>query len=563
MNLKSFSSRWLWLAAGIVAIISLTGLNVYSLYQLRSRSIESIQKSKILQVAEFAERTRQRFFYPFEGPGTLNIKKMEQTLKRTGRFTDYMIELVYRASKDSIYEDFFYVSASSSACYDNQPILVFNEQQKRFVSTRNYDAVVCDAVGMARTRMRALIDGYQFNNKVLFDTHRSMTIALVNLSTQSVVGYLVMPINQSFLINEYLQPQLVKHFGGEKETGITVWLRYWTKQKVLANSDPRMEYDPDLVQYVHQFPDFFDDWRLYVSMDEALLAASNSNSFLLNIIVLAIGFIFLIGALIFMFITAQRERDLAKRQSSFLANVTHELKTPLAVMQAAGENLSDGRIGDKNRLQKYGSHIYSEALRLRQMIEKLLDVAKADAGQSFVKPSPCSVDVLTKNYIEEHWQYIKDCNFYLEVNIQEEMPQALIDEHNFYTILNNLINNAIKYSPKEKFLKINLSSTEKNIILEIEDRGIGMDSKTLNHAFEKFYRAEDSLTAQTKGHGLGLPIVKNLVELNNSTIEVESEKGQGSVFTIRFPIITNTNTKKVKKHEHPIANEATAGNGKG
>ncbi len=538
MNLKSFSLRWLWLAAGIVAIIVLTAFNVYLLNQLQNNSTESIRQSKILQVAEFADRTRHRFFHPFHGFGSLNMKKIEQIFQQTGHFTDKMIKVVEQASADSIFKSIYYIPAASNACYENSSILKYESGQNAFTSTRDYGAVICDGLGMARTRMKALIEGYQFNNKVLFDTHRSMTIALVNLNSQSVVGFLVMPINITFLVEQYLQPQLVKAFGGADNNGISVWLRYWTKQKVLARSDTNIAYNADLIQYIHQFPDFFDDWRLYVAMNESLLQQSKSSSLLLNVVVLSVAFALLVGAFVFMFITAQRERNLAERQSSFLANVTHELKTPLAVMQAAGENLSDGRIKNKQRLQKYGTHIYSEALRLHQMIEKLLDVAKADAGKSFIKPEPRSISSLLIKFIDEHRQYIEGEGFTLDVSIQDKVPQALVDEHSFYTVLNNLVNNAIKYSFGKKFLGIYLTYSEKNIILEIEDHGVGMEPNSLDHIFEKFYRVEDTLTAQTEGYGLGLSIVKNLIELNKGTIDVQSERGSGTIFTITLPAIT-------------------------
>lgn len=537
MNLKYFSSRWLWLTAGIIAILGLTGLNIYSLNRLRTRSIETIQKSKKLQVAEFAHRARHRFIHPFHGLSTVDMSKLNKTFQQTGNLTQELIRIIDDASKDSIFKDIYYLPASSYACYRHKPILIFQENAKQFVTTKNYGDIVCDGVGMARVRMRALIDGYQYNNKVLFDTHRSLTLALVNLNTQTVVGYLVLPINQKFLINDYLQPELVKYFGGKKDAGITVWLRYWTQQKVLASSDPHKRYKPDHVQYVHRFPDFFDNWGLYVTMNEAILASADNNSFYINIVVLMIALIFLIGALVFMFMTAQREKSLAERQSSFLANVTHELKTPLAVMQAAGENLSDGRIQNTERIEKYGSHIYSEALRLRKMIEKLLDVAKADAGQSFVKPTPCSIADLINNYIQDHRAYIENSGFILKTEIEENVPQSSIDKHSFYTIIDNLVRNTIKYSPNEKFLKITLQYRSKNIILKIEDHGSGIDSKSIKHIFEKFYRVENSMTAQTNGYGLGLSIVKNLVELNNGTIKVESEENRGSIFTIIFPTI--------------------------
>ncbi len=117
------------------------------------------------------------------------------------------------------------------------------------------------------------------------------------------------------------------------------------------------------------------------------------------------------------------------------------------------------------------------------------------------------------------------------------MPKVMLDEHSMDTILSNLINNAIKYSADDKFLGIYLSQRGKDVILKVEDHGVGMSKKSIKHIFEKFYRAEDTLTAQTKGYGLGLSIVKNLVELNGGTISVNSQEGEGSTFTVTFPII--------------------------
>ena len=534
---KSSSYRLFWLAAGIIAIVGLTGLNVYLLYQQQSNSVEAARQSKKIHIAEFAGRVRHRFIHPFHGIQTINFKKFAQSYHQTGQFTEPFIETVDKASKDSIFKAIYLIPARSYPCYRRKSILKFNKNKKTFLPADTINSVICDGLRMAKTRMRGLIEGYQFNNKVLFDTHRSMTIALIDLNNRRVVGYLVLPINRSYLINQYIKPKLAEEFGGEESRGITVWLMYWTKQKVLASSNPDVEFSRKKIQYVYQFPDYFDDWRLYASMNESLLATAQNKSFIYNLIILGFAFTFLIGALVFMFITAKREKELSARQSSFLANVTHELKTPLSVIQAAGENLSDGRIQNKNRLKKYGSHIYSEALRLRGMIDKLLSAARTDAGEAFVEPKPCQIDKLLAKYIDDHRQYFRSEGVELDLSIEENIPKIMLDEHSFHTILNNLVSNAIKYSDDNKFLGIYLTYEQKNIILRVKDRGIGMSKKVRKQIFEKFYRGEDLLTARTKGYGLGLAFVKNLVDLNKGAIGVESKKGEGTLFTLRFPAL--------------------------
>ncbi len=535
MKNKKRSFRWILLAIGVAAILGLTGMNVYTLYNLRDSSIETAKQSKKIHVAEFAERIRHRFIHPWHKLAGLEMQKLAQRFKVEESFSNKTIDILYEVSQDSIFENIYYAPVPSAVCQSEVELLKFSPAQQSFTKTENYSKAVCDGLNIARTRMKTIIGDYQFNNKLLFDTHRSMVIALVNLENHTVIGYLVMPIDKKYLLQQYIAPQLKQTFSPQSKAGVTVWLRNWTKQKVLASSDTSGRYNPDQIQIIHRFPDFLDDWRLYASIDEAIVVASTGHSYIINFIILAIAFACLLGALVFMFVTAQREKALAERQSEFLANVTHELKTPLAVMQAAGENLADGRVDNQNSLKKYGSHIYNETLRLRHMIENLLDVAKSDAGEASVKPEPTDISQLLDEYLDENRSYIENRGFTVKTSLKRNLPQIMIDKNSFKTIINNLVSNSLKYSCDDKFLGIYLSKKNNNIILEVEDHGIGISSKSIKHIYEKFYRAEDTLTAQTKGYGLGLSIVKNQIKLNNGSINLKSEKGKRTIFTVKFP----------------------------
>lgn len=559
MKRKINSLRWILLAAGIIAVVGLTVMNVYSLYTLRNSAVETERQSKKIQVAEFADRIRHRFFEPFWGLASLEMESIEQHFLQTGHFMEKAQNILYEASQDSIFENIYYIPSRSDACQQGEPLLRFNPQSRQFEPAAAYPGVVCDGMGIARTRMKALLPEYRYNNKVLFDTHRSMVIALVNQSDKSVIGYLAMPINQPYMIREYLRPELAAQFGQGSRSGINVWLRDWTNGQVIASSDTAAVFDTDKIQFRQQFPDFFDDWRLYVSINEGSVMAS-SPSLWTNLIILAVAFFLLVGAMLFMFYTAQRERALAERQSDFLANVTHELKTPLSVMQAAGENLADGRVDNRDRLKSYGSHIYSEAVRLRKMIDRLLDVAKADAGESFIHPKPLAINQRVQDFVNEHRNYIREKGFTLNTSIPERMPKVMLDEHSLDTVLSNLVNNAIKYSNGEKYLGIYLDQKGKDVILQVEDHGIGMNKNAINHIFEKFYRAEDTLTAETKGYGLGLSIVKNLVELNGGSVSVNSQAGQGSTFTVTFPVMDEISTPDVSAGQSSGATELASSN---
>lgn len=548
------SLRWILLTIGVVAILGLTGMNVYSLYELQENTIESSRENKKLHIAEFSDKIRYRFFNKFIGLGSIDINRLQNYHQQSGQFTPEVTSLLHNASTDSIYENIYFIPSGSDACQKQRPILKFTN--KKFIQTTDYNSVVCDGMGIARTQIKSLLDDYQYNNKVLFDSHRSITIVLITPSNQEVFGYLVMPFNQDFLRNSYLPKTLNKRFSSDQHNGMNVWVRDWTNNEIIASSNPQAEYEREQIQFVQKFPDFFDYWKVEVSFTDASAIAASNNSLIRNLIVLVAAMLLLLGALLFMFISAQKERALAERQADFLANVTHELKTPLSVMQAAGENLADGRVQDQNRLKSYGSHIFSEAVRLRGMIDKLLDVAKANGSASLIEPEPINVGNVVEEFLEKNTKLFSNKDFTIDVRIDDNIPFVKIDNNSLKTILSNLIDNAIKYSQEEKQIDISVTSTNENVKLSISDRGIGISKKNLSNVFNKFFRVEDPLTAKTKGHGLGLSIVKNLVNLNGGSIDVKSKKGKGSIFTITFPIAENTSdipsTETTNKLQSPI-----------
>lgn len=536
MMKKYGSLRWILLAIGLAAILGLTSMNVYSLYALHENTIESDRENKKLQIDEFADKIRYRFFKPFAGLSASDIERLENVYVQRGQFTPDVAKYVHRAALDSMYEAVYFTPRDSDACRENKPVLLYNSTQGRFLPSIDYGDVLCDGVGIAQTQMKNIIDDYRYNNKVIFDTHRSMTLVLVNAADKSVFGYVTAIINQDYLVNEYLSRVLANKFGDTEKSGVNVWLRDWTKDEIIASSEDA-PYDPDKIQFKQTFSDFFDYWKLEVSFTETPAITASNASLIRNFIVLGAAFLLLSGALVFMFISAQKERALAQRQAGFLANVTHELKTPLALMQAAGENLADGRVTDERRLKNYGSHIYNEAIRLRKMIEKLLDVAKTDSDKSLIEPKPVYVNQLVNAYFEDHLEYIEQKGFEVELSIDSNLPMVMIDIDCFDAILSNLVDNAVKYSREEKYLGVSLSQAQDKIVLEVEDRGVGISKKATKQIFDKFFRVEDANTAETKGHGLGLSIVKSLVDLNGGSIDVKSEPGEGSVFIVTFPVM--------------------------
>lgn len=541
---QSNTLRWFFLGCGILAVVALTGMNVYSLYALRESTIEAAKENRKIQLEEYTNKIVYRFREPFRGMRDLEMRDLEESWNNSQNFPHHFRKVLLNTISDSLFSDIYFSHEEHNGCHKPEhPLYHFDKQSAYFRVANDIPKEVCDGIGISKSRMNTVsLDEYRWNNKVVFDAHRSMTLALINLEQKTIIGHVTLLIDRNYLINNILEPELLTKFGKTEESGMVVWLRDWMQDEVLISSNPAYQFSRDKIDMRQRFPDLLDNWVLNASFLESPVVAATQASLNRNLVVLGFAVFVLFGALVFMFINAQREREFALRQAGFLANVTHELKTPLAVMQAAGENISDGRVTDGERLKSYGSHIYDEAIRLRKMIDKLLDVAKVDSGQTMVNQAPVNLDKYLSGYYEGHKEYVNNRGFTLKLDQLPASPLIMADTNHLETILNNLIENSIKYSHDEKYIKMSLFVDNSDVSFTISDRGIGIPKKAQKLIFNKFYRVENADTAKTKGHGLGLAIVKNLVEINGGKISLNSEPGKGTTFKVTFPALLKQTT---------------------
>ncbi|MEX2363616.1 MAG: HAMP domain-containing sensor histidine kinase [Balneolaceae bacterium] len=535
--LRNKALRWVLLMIGLGAIIALTGMNVFSLYNLRDQMIEGEGERRIDQVDEIHHLIRNELNSPFSGFHKIELEPIEASIRETGQFPPKIKEVLLRVSQSKLYNEIYYTPEDVDPCDSETMIYIYDYETNLMKRTDSYPETVCDGVGIVRTKTKIQLNdlNYRWNNNIEFDSHRSLNVGLINLTESKIIGYLTFLIDDEVVVNELIDPLIEDFFSPSEESGVVVWLYNWISNETLATNDPSVEYDRSLVDYVHRFPSYFNNWTISLAFLQSPIANVYNATLVKNLVVLGVAVLFLVGALIFMFVTAQRERNLAQLQANFLANVTHELKTPLAVMQAAGENISDGRVTENDRLKQYGKHIYDESIRLRRMIEKLLDVARVDSGEVMIKAAPHRMHDLLKKFLTENQEYLESKGFTVKLDSRDKSSLVMIDEDSFETILNNLTDNAIKYSNGVKLIHYSLNSDKNDIYLSVQDQGIGIPKKDLRSIFNKFFRVEDSLKAKTKGHGLGLSIVKNLVDLNGGEIIVKSVLGKGTTFTVIFP----------------------------
>lgn len=545
---RSKAFRWALLGIGLVAIIALTGMNVYSLYDIRDRMVVGEEERQLALLEDLVREIRYEIYDPFNGLGSLELEPTENTISAYGKFPPQVQEKIVSAAKSPLFDGIYYTPAETDPCTENSKVYSYNYSTHYMDYTDIYPPKLCDGVGLARTKAQIELNSfeYRWNTNTEFDAHRTMNISFVNLNENRIIGYLTASLNSDFIINDLIAPKLVEYFDPKVNPGTVLWLHDWANNVVLATNNPAVNYDREIVDARRGFiwGNMFENWNIKIAFVDNPVGALYDDTLFKNLFVLGVAVLFVIGALLFMFFTAQKERNLSQRQAGFLANVTHELKTPLAVMQAAGENISDGRVTESARLKEYGTHIYNESIRLRGMIEKLLDVAKTDSGQTLIKAVPVNLNNLIKEYLKENRAYIEEKGFTVTFKYSMDQALVMIDTSHLETVLSNLTENAIKYSGnKKKSIKFQVESESKYMILHVSDSGIGIPKKHQKNIFKKFYRVEDSLNAKTKGHGLGLSIVKNLVELNGGMIDVASEVQKGTTFTLRFPIFVREDEK--------------------
>jgi len=251
-----------------------------------------------------------------------------------------------------------------------------------------------------------------------------------------------------------------------------------------------------------------------------------------------IGFIdvMLLAGLGLVWANVRRELKLSRLKSDFVANVSHELKTPLALIRLFAETLELGRVPTEEKKKQYHGIINKESRRLTQLINNILDFSRIEAGRKEYRLRRADVGAVVRDVLDAYRFPIEHLGFTLDVDVAEDLPEMDVDPEALSQALINLLNNAIKYSPDEKSLRVWARREGDRVRITVKDRGIGIPKAEQKRIFEKFYRVESSLVHTTKGSGLGLALVQHITEAHGGHVEVASAPGEGSAFTLSLPV---------------------------
>jgi signal transduction histidine kinase len=265
---------------------------------------------------------------------------------------------------------------------------------------------------------------------------------------------------------------------------------------------------------------------------------SISNRFMrTNFIILGALSLLIAGGMWLTYRNVSRELALAKLKSDFVSNVSHELRTPLALIRLYAETLELGRITTPAKQHEYHEIIRKESERLTGLINNILDFSRIEAGKKEYTFRETDVADLVRSTLESYRFEIEQNGFHFEERIQDNLPPLQVDREAIARSLLNLVNNAVKYSNSDKYLGVNLYRQNGSVSLEVIDHGIGIPATEQPKIFEKFYRVCDPLVHNTKGSGLGLSLVRHIVQAHGGEVAVESSPGKGSKFIITLPVM--------------------------
>jgi signal transduction histidine kinase len=386
-------------------------------------------------------------------------------------------------------------------------------------------------------------------------------------------GFLILEFNKEFLEKQYVPELVVRHFGEPRVTSFGVAVRtmnapyrtIYASSATSAASSSAPDAAVNLVESVAeearrrghaplQATAENDQWQLVVqdpagSVDVGVAQWRRRN------LVISFGLLaVLAGTMVLLFSVARRAERLAKLQMEFVAGVSHELCTPLAVINSAAENIVDGVVEGTAQVQEYGTIIREQGRRLERLVDEVLLFAAGRVGRLGYELRPTEVVPILEQSLSASEAMLRDEGFTFHKEISPQLPFVVADPEALGKCVENLISNAMKYSGENRWVALRagcvLNQGSPEVQISIEDKGIGISPADLPHVFEPFYRAESVRDGQIRGVGLGLYLVKRMMEAMGGGVSLSSKLSKGSVFTLHFPVFDSA------EPHHPSAVKA-------
>jgi two-component system phosphate regulon sensor histidine kinase PhoR len=246
----------------------------------------------------------------------------------------------------------------------------------------------------------------------------------------------------------------------------------------------------------------------------------------------------MIGCFYFAVLTILRQKKLALVKNDFINNMTHEFKTPITSISLATQLLQEELKPEKNEsMLRYLGIIKEENTRLGQQVERVLQTAQMEREEISLKRKSVDLAALIQQVAEINGPLLDSVNGALSLHVADLPPYIYLDEVHISNVLNNLVDNAVKYSPANPKVEIHAHQQDQGVLISVKDQGMGMPKEALSNIFDAFYRVPTGNVHNVKGFGLGLSYVKKIVEAHGGKVNVKSKLGEGSTFEIYLPYV--------------------------
>ncbi len=256
--------------------------------------------------------------------------------------------------------------------------------------------------------------------------------------------------------------------------------------------------------------------------------------FHINLIFIGILDVVLLFAGWVLYRSIRREVQLARMKSDFVSNVSHELRTPLSLIRMFAETLEMGRLRTEEKKKQYYHIISQETERLTRLVNNILNFSRMEAGRKQYHFEINNLNRVVEEVLDIYSFHLQNEGFEFSLDLDKTLTGISMDSEAVSEALINLLDNSIKYSQTEKFIAVRTGMRDGRAFLEVEDHGIGIPPREREHIFDKFYRISNGLVHNTRGSGLGLTLVRHIMDAHHGNIELQSTEGKGSRFRLLF-----------------------------
>ena len=282
---------------------------------------------------------------------------------------------------------------------------------------------------------------------------------------------------------------------------------------------------------------YFAGWKAELYLRSGVFKEAANKKMLVYIWVAAVVIVLMLASTLMASRAVLKQAKFNRLKNDFIATVTHELKTPLSSMRVLVDTLLEGRCESRQQETEYLQLISKENVRLSKLIDNFLTFSRMERNKQVFDITSVSPVEIANNAAQAMQAKFEKSNVHFSLNVLKPLPMLEADKDAMVTVLVNLLDNAYKYSYDNKQIELNVFAENNSAVcFSVKDNGIGMTRRQMKKIFDRFYQADTSLARRAEGAGLGLSIVKFIVDAHKGKINVESRPDKGSIFTVKLPI---------------------------